>query len=879
MKMIYPYLKDDDFLIQIDTQRLQTQYIKLVLLNWNEEPIQEIQGIATSGSVSVNGNSAVRRTCSLSMTVDQDYNNLITNVNNLISINKKLFLEIGIKNITDKYTEYPILWYPQGTFVITSCSINSSIDQGISLSVQLKDKMCLLNGECGGTITSSVILDRYDTLDASTGKMITTKVTIAQLIKELVNHFGKIPLDKIIINDIDEKIKMVMKWTASQPIYLTKDNQGSYLYTTNYTEAQQYGHQIQTFNYGQDIGFTLTDFVYPNDLIANAGDTVCTILDKIKNLLTNYEYYFDIDGNFIFQEIKNYLNTTQATIELEKMQNEDYMIDTAKGKSVYSFMDAKLITGYANNPNYNNIKNDFVVWGVKEDTNKNQFPIRYHLAIDTKPTTGNIYEVFFYDDPTDGIRKAKVPVKYLNRATFPVVGNEELFYLDLSTGFIYKWDAEIADYVALDGSIYGTYDPDVQGQEGIIYVDENTFDRYVWKIIPGSEHYNEVMAEIDELTEKYEGYDDTYGIKADQENIAHSEEYIITDKATIEALEEEYAEERKEQYKYEKMIELLDEDLAKDPGNVAKIKLRNDTQEKLNKLMKNTLNAVDSKEETLNNKIIENYTIIATAQQKIKQKTNLYETEKQRIMLTLGEYTNYIAQEMVRLKTNDWRSELYLSGVTAESLGLETNYYYQELKAEWPKLYNLQAKAETDPLTGYTIYTGDFYDEVKENPWNVDYWLDFIDSDNKIGALDINNIGRRSIAKNNKDFNCVFEAEVPDIVIIEIGPSVEEQRQECEKRGQDYCQVSSNIYSALGLGGRYNSCFNEIKNLLWENTSYNSNINITIIPIYHLEPNTRITVQSIENDIHGDFIMNSFSIPLTINGTMNISATQVQTKL
>lgn len=879
MKMIYPYLKDDDFLIQIDTQRLQTQYIKLVLLNWNEEPIQEIQGIATSGSVSVNGNSAVRRTCSLSMTVDQDYNNLITNVNNLISINKKLFLEIGIKNITDKYTEYPILWYPQGTFVITSCSINSSIDQGISLSVQLKDKMCLLNGECGGTITSSVILDRYDTLDASTGKMVTTKVTIAQLIKELVNHFGKIPLDKIIINDIDEKIKMVMKWTASQPIYLTKDNQGSYLYTTNYTEAQQYGHQIQTFNYGQDIGFTLTDFVYPNDLIANAGDTVCTILDKIKNLLTNYEYYFDIDGNFIFQEIKNYLNTTQTTIELEKMQNEDYMIDTAKGKSVYSFMDAKLITGYANNPNYNNIKNDFVVWGVKEDTNKNQFPIRYHLAIDTKPTTGNIYEVFFYDDPTDGLRKAKVPVKYLNRATFPVVGNEELFYLDLSTGFIYKWDAEIADYVALDGSIYGTYNPDVQGQEGIIYVDENTFDRYVWKIIPGSEHYNEVMAEIDELTEKYEGYDDTYGIKASQENIAHSEEYIIADKATIEALEEEYAEERKEQYKYEKMIELLDEDLAKDPGNIAKIKLRNDTQEKLNKLMENVLDAVDSQEETLNNKIIENYTIIATAQQKIKQKTNLYETEKQRIMLTLGEYTNYIAQEMVRLKTNDWRSELYLSGVTAESLGLETNYYYQELKAEWPKLYNLQAKAETDPLTGYTIYTGDFYDEVKENPWNVDYWLDFIDSDNKIGALDINNIGRRSIAKNNKDFNCVFEAEVPDIVIIEIGPSVEEQRQECEKRGQDYCQVSSNIYSALGLGGRYNSCFNEIKNLLWENTSYNSNINITIIPIYHLEPNTRITVQSIENDIHGDFIMNSFSIPLTINGTMSISATQVQTKL
>ena len=37
---------------------------------------------------------------------------------------------------------------------------------------------------------------------------------------------------------------------------------------------------------------------------------LCTILDKIKNLLGNFEYYYDLDGNFIFQEVKNYLNNT-----------------------------------------------------------------------------------------------------------------------------------------------------------------------------------------------------------------------------------------------------------------------------------------------------------------------------------------------------------------------------------------------------------------------------------------------------------------------------------------------------------------------------------------------------------------------------------------
>jgi hypothetical protein len=36
-------------------------------------------------------------------------------------------------------------------------------------------------------------------------------------------------------------------------------------------------------------------------LIANAGETVVSILDKIKNILGNYEYFYDINGNFVFQ--------------------------------------------------------------------------------------------------------------------------------------------------------------------------------------------------------------------------------------------------------------------------------------------------------------------------------------------------------------------------------------------------------------------------------------------------------------------------------------------------------------------------------------------------------------------------------------------------
>jgi len=145
---------------------------------------------------------------------------------------------------------------------------------------------------------------------------------------------------------------------------------------------------MQTFETGQDIGYIYTDFTYPGDLIGNAGDTVTTILDKIKNVLGNYEYFYDIFGNFVFQEIKNYLNTSQAEYISNDMQSKKttlfvpdfvaggaypdfstkdlYLSNTSFGKSVFKFENSELVNSYSNTPQYNMIKNDFVVWGVKK---------------------------------------------------------------------------------------------------------------------------------------------------------------------------------------------------------------------------------------------------------------------------------------------------------------------------------------------------------------------------------------------------------------------------------------------------------------------------------------------------------------------------------
>lgn len=665
MRKRYEYQNDLDFLKLIDTEHLQEQYAKITVLNWEEEPIQEIQGIVTGGTINIDGNSSVRRTCNISVYVDNDEYTGLTSIDNLISLNKKIYLEVGFKNITKQYPQYDIIWFPQGLYVIITPSISHGTS-GTSISLQLKDKMCLLNGECGGVIPASTQFDEYETTNEK-GEYIIEKPVIAQIIREVVNHFGGEQLSKIIISDLDTRIKKVMKWIGNSPVYkITKEGQ-TWL-SMNYAETEGLPEKDwQKFEYGDDIGYIYTDFIYPNELIGNAGSNVCNILDNIKNTLGNYEYFYDIDGNFIFQEIKNYLNITQPTqIEIDSLNQDNYIIDMSKGKTIYNFDNSILVTSYSNNPQYDMIKNDFIVWGIRKNANGNDVPIRYHLAIDNKPKIGNTYDCFFYEDPEDKLIKAKLPIKYETEEKMKETpGHEGVFYS--VDGKIYKWE--------------------------------------------------------------------------------------------------------KEQY-------ILLEDV-----------------------------------------------------------------------------------KLTQITTSDWRTELYLQGVQSDPLGTNSNYYYTELMNEWPKLYDVQK--------------GEFYPEVLKDSSSIDFFLDLIDSGAAISQFNVSNIGRRTKVINDNKVNCVFAPAVPDFVLIELGQEdTEDKRNECIAKGQSFIQVNSTIFNLLTGGGTSRAAYDVVRELLYQHTSYNESITLQSIPIYHLEPNTRIGVRDIESNIFGDYMISTISIPLDVNGSMSISATR-----
>ena len=387
-------------------------------------------------------------------------------------------------------------------------------------------------------------------------------------------------------------------------------------------------------------------------------------------MLGNYEYFYDIDGNFRFQQIKNYLNTSYSTFKINQIQANNYLVDYSSGKSVYTFTDANIITAFSNSPQYQQIKNDFIIWGKRTTIEGKEVPIRYHLAIDEKPEIGNEYKVFFFRDPDDGITKAKKPIEFIDRNNFPNKGEVGIYYLAADTGFIYKWAPDVKTY----------------------------------------------------------------------------------------------------------------------------------------------------------------------------------------------EKTPYTIQTV---RTSDYRTELYMAGVASQPFGLDSNYYYTELKNQWTKIYNIRGD------------NPGFLKETIEEPSNIDFFLDFIDTNSSLAEFNINNIGRRTTVLNNDMINCIFEPNNPDIVIIQTGTvETSEIREECENRKQEYVQVKTELYSLLSNGGTLRSAYEQMKKELYQYTNYNEQVSLTILPIYYLEPNTRITIRDVQSGIYGDYMIKSFSLPLDVNGTMSLSCTR-----
>lgn len=697
--IVVPYLQDEAFLKIFDAERKKEQFIRISVLDFSTETIlASIEGKATGGSCNLSGTSNMRRAASCSLVVDpegikvvgyddpQQYSN-ITEVENLISLNKKIKMDIGFINYTNKYPDYKKIWFPLGIYVAKNCSVSRN-NSGINLSLTLNDKCALLNGTMGGVIPADTIFSEIENIEMDGVTKTVSKILIKDIIKSLVTEFGGEDPAKVIVSDIDDYILKVMKWNGDQPVYLVEQEKIKRLVLTDPNSLGS------SFTKGDNIGYVAEPFTYPGTLECSAGETVAAMLDKIKNILGNFEWFYDVHGFFHFQQIKNYLNESLST-ELIEISGENYFSYSNKTNSVYTFDDSNkhLITSISNSPEYDNIKNDFVVWGSRKTPSGGSKPIRYHLSFADKPDVNE------------------------NNKRLAIVYN---------------------DYSGLQ------------------------------RIIP---------------------------------------EYMISSMAVYESLPLSISNEDKNKYFISK-----------------------------NSSGKPTV---------------------------FKYNSNS------------GSFVSIPDYIPCYLTTDDWRAELYYLGLYADNTKFVTHPYAAELNAEWPKIWDCKKEKQKTESNGLDVYKGGYIDGLSS--YDYDYWLDFLsgveDSSQPISQFNIFKIGRRTKVVIDKNINCLMAPPFPGYIYVKADGDVSEDIKAAENwSSNEVIQVSEDVYNKLIIGGNLNSAFDKIKDLIVTHTQYNESVSLSVIPIYHLEPNTRISIYDSKTAVSGDYLIKSISLPLTPNGTSNISA-------
>jgi hypothetical protein len=149
---------EETFLKDLMRQKNRIIYARITSMDLFENPIEYIEGRVTAGSINLDGASAIRRSCSLTLITDEidisDY---------YWGLKTKFSLEIGVQNTINKdYSD--IVWFDQGIFLITTFSHSFSAT-AFTINISGKDKGSLLNGELGGTLNSSVDFGKIEEID------------------------------------------------------------------------------------------------------------------------------------------------------------------------------------------------------------------------------------------------------------------------------------------------------------------------------------------------------------------------------------------------------------------------------------------------------------------------------------------------------------------------------------------------------------------------------------------------------------------------------------------------------------------------------------------------------------------------------------------
>lgn len=756
-------LLDQEFLLKLDSQSIKNIFARVTILNWDENSIERIEGKITTGSISIDGNSSMRRTCSLTMIVTSPEDTIIDWV-----LHTKFKLEIGVLNDFDERYD-DIIWFKQGIFIFTSFNISRQKNTH-TISLSGKDKMCLLNGDVGGNINASTDFGTEQVVDTAAEVTTYKKVPIVEILKNLLIMYGRELPAHVLINDLDPFGFELLQYMGDKPIFLiyqanevrqitfdpnvywvskdgkkgsTLDNDASpdeadkLVYDTmgivemTPTEIQfnssVFSEDAPTYTIGrcltgQSAGYRLCPLTYAGDLTTNIGDSVTSVIDKIVNMLgSQYEYFYDIDGNFVFQKKPAYAPLYRSWFIDEYAKPSSYQDYIA-----YFFDDLRYIISAQNTPQLTKLKNDYSVWGTRKAESGKDIAILYRYAIDKRPQT---YTTLEYPNPEKD------------------------------------------------------------------YVEDYT-------IHSASKTYNTTVSN-----------DDT-----EARNQLKAAGRILYEKL--------YAAEQKDD-----QDERIKEKVA-------------------------AMNEYDQKLAELSSQIAWDYRELI-----YQMAVDFYRQNQEEDFLDRVERNNPLT---------------CINGQTGYEI------YYTDMISFWRTLYRLEYAGITDEINrityadanGTDTSTQGYNRDLIEAPWMLQFYFELTGEDTEFDNISIPVIGDRPKVANESSVKSLYYTPVPETVYY-----TDEQMINLTKN-YILIHLSESLANLFQISTQQTSAFEKMQSLVYENTFCAEKINMNMIPIYYLQPNTRISVVDEESKIDNEYIISKINISLDgQKGSMTVEANRASEEI
>lgn len=253
--------QEDLALVLSQSAAPQTMRLKIEVLDADEKILGTLECGINSGSMSINGESDIRRTANFVVQPTLKEKIKLTE-NSLLWLNMDIRMYVGSYNCRTKQYRY----YPLGCYVYTDTSgtYDAATD---SLTVNCSDFMKKLDGTKNGQLGALMI--RYPAYEENEAA-------------------GEVIRYNIIRNAVIDTLEKLARITDHRI-----DDIGEYKALPDYNDAwQQYRKENATWN------------AIPYDQEFSAGCSVLSILTAFRDLYPNYEMFFDMETNAFICQLK-----------------------------------------------------------------------------------------------------------------------------------------------------------------------------------------------------------------------------------------------------------------------------------------------------------------------------------------------------------------------------------------------------------------------------------------------------------------------------------------------------------------------------------------------------------------------------------------------